>query len=311
MFRLAHLSDIHLGPLPAVKRSELLSKRAIGYANWRLNRKGEMNDAFLDRLVAHMLAAKPDHIAVTGDLVNLALKEELRLARAWLDTLGDPQDVSAVPGNHDTYVPDALKRIIDLWQPYMIGDESVEGNPFPYLRERGDVAIIGTNSGRATMPFMATGSFRSKQAKDTIALLDAAKDDGKFRVILIHHPPFKDATVWNKRLIGSGRFRDMVAEHGAELILHGHTHIVSFEEIEGPDGPVPVIGAPAASKAPRMANKDGEFRGRPGGRYNLFSISGALGDWSCRMEEFGYRDGSETVELIETRELYPRLSEVA
>ena len=311
MFRLAHLSDIHLGPLPEVKRRELLSKRITGYANWRLNRKGEMDDRFLDGLVEHMLAAKPDHIAVTGDLVNLALKEELRLARAWLDTLGNPRDVSAVPGNHDTYVPGALERIIELWQLYMTGDDEQSGNPFPYLRERGHVAIIGTNSGRATMPFMATGSFRSQQAKDTKALLNTAKDDGKFRVVLIHHPPFKDATVWNKRLIGSSRFRDMVAKHGAELILHGHTHIVSREDIDGPDGPVPVIGVPAASKAPRMANEDGEFRGRPGGRYNLFSISGAPGDWSCRMEEFGYRDGSETVELIETRELYPSLSEVA
>ncbi|MGI9353785.1 MAG: metallophosphoesterase family protein [Rhizobiaceae bacterium] len=307
MFRIAHLSDIHLGPLPAVKRRELLSKRMLGYANWRLNRNGDMNDRILDMLVAHMLAAKPDHIAVTGDLVNLALPEELRLARAWLDTLGDPKDVSAVPGNHDTYVPGALKEIIRLWQPYMTGDDSRTHYPFPYLRERGDIALIGTNSGRATMPFMATGTFGSKQVEETIALLRSAQEDGKFRVVMIHHPPFENATIWNKRLIGSSRFRAMIAEVGAELILHGHTHIQSIEEVEGPCGPVPVIGVPSASKAPRGERNEGkEESSRPGARYNLFSISGGPGKWQCGMEEFGFRDGSEAVELVESRDLYPR-----
>lgn len=307
MFRLVHLSDIHLGPLPAVKRRELLSKRVVGYANWRLNRKGDMNDLFLDRLVEHMQAAKPDHIAVTGDLVNLALPEELKLARAWLDTLGDPNDVSAVPGNHDTYVPGALKEIIDLWQPYMTGDDERTGNPFPYLRERGEIALIGTNSGRATMPFMATGTFRSNQAEETTALLRSAQEDGKFRVVMIHHPPFENATIWNKRLIGSNKFRAMVAEIGAELVLHGHTHIQSIEEIDGPDGLIPVIGVPSASKAPGVERKDSEENpSRPGARYNLFSISGDPGNWQCEMEEFGFRDGSEVVELIDSRHLYPR-----
>ena len=307
VFRLAHLSDIHLGPLPAVKRRELLSKRVVGYANWRLNRKGSMSDMFLDRLIEHMHAAKPDHIAVTGDLVNLALPEELKLARAWLSMLGDPLDVSAVPGNHDTYVPGALKEIIGLWQPYMTGDENRTGNPFPYLRERGEIALIGTNSGRATMPFMATGTFRSKQAAETTTLLRSAQEDGKFRVVMIHHPPFQNATIWNKRLIGSSKFRAMIAEVGAELILHGHTHIQSIEQIDGPEGPVPVIGVPSASKAPRGERKDGEEDlSRPGARYNLFSISGEPSNWRCQMEEFGFRDGSETVELIETRDLYPR-----
>ncbi len=312
MLRLAHISDVHLGPLPAVKRRELISKRITGYANWRLNRKGDMGNQYLEKLIDHMHAAAPDHIAVTGDLVNLALPEELRLARAWLDALGSPDHVSAIPGNHDTYVPGALAEITRLWRPFMSGDnDDGASNPFPYLRKRDHVALIGTNSGRATMPFMATGSFQSRQAEGTAKLLREMKDDGKFRVVMIHHPPFEGATVWSKRLIGSARFRKVISEHGAELVLHGHTHIVSQEEIAGPDGPVPVIGVPSASMAPRRPNNHGAFKGRPGGRYNLFSISGAPGNWSCRMEEFGYRDGSDTVEFIEARDLYPRLSEVA
>ncbi len=38
MTTLAHMSDIHLAPLPPVKWTELLNKRITGYLNWRLRR---------------------------------------------------------------------------------------------------------------------------------------------------------------------------------------------------------------------------------------------------------------------------------
>ena len=38
MFRLAHLSDVHLGPLPDVSYRQLASKRITGYLTWHRNR---------------------------------------------------------------------------------------------------------------------------------------------------------------------------------------------------------------------------------------------------------------------------------
>ena len=38
MITLAHISDIHLAPLPPVRWRELLNKRITGYLNWRLTR---------------------------------------------------------------------------------------------------------------------------------------------------------------------------------------------------------------------------------------------------------------------------------
>jgi 3',5'-cyclic AMP phosphodiesterase CpdA len=99
MFRLAHLSDAHLGPLPDVTYRELASKRAVGYINWQRNRRRHMHDAVIDTIVGDMKAMTPDHIAVTGDLVNLALDGEIEMARQWLETLGAPEDVSVVPGS--------------------------------------------------------------------------------------------------------------------------------------------------------------------------------------------------------------------
>ena len=58
----------------------------------------------LDALVEDLQAQRPDHIAVTGDLVNISLVAEFAPARAWLESVGTPDHVTVVPGNHDAYV---------------------------------------------------------------------------------------------------------------------------------------------------------------------------------------------------------------
>src|SRR3984893_3119034 len=103
-FVLAHLSDPHLPPLPVASGRELAGKRALGYLNWTRNRHKIHRREVLDAIVADMRARHPDHIAVTGDLVNLALKAEFAPAQAWLASLGTPDHVTVVPGNHDAYV---------------------------------------------------------------------------------------------------------------------------------------------------------------------------------------------------------------
>src|SRR4051812_7325842 len=105
MFTLAHLSDIHLGPMPELSFRELASKRVTGYVNWHRNRRRVMFGDTLVSLVNDLKAQKPDHVAVTGDLVNLATKTEIVGAGLWLKDLGSPTEVSVIPGNHDAYVP--------------------------------------------------------------------------------------------------------------------------------------------------------------------------------------------------------------
>src|SRR3546814_14710570 len=70
---------------------------------------------------------------------------------------------------------------------------------------------------------------------------------GHFRVVLLHHPPGPGKVAWRKRLVDAEAFRRVIAEAGAELILHGHDHTFGSEVIEGPGGPVPVVGVPSAS----------------------------------------------------------------
>jgi 3',5'-cyclic AMP phosphodiesterase CpdA len=144
MFVLAHLSDPHLGPLPPPQWRELLGKRATGFINWRRKRHLIHRGDVLARIVADLKAQAPDHIAVTGDLVNLALPGEYAPARAWLATLGSPADVTLVPGNHDAYVRSGIAASLAHWGDFMRGDEAAG---FPFL-----------NIGRMGAPFIYTRS---------------------------------------------------------------------------------------------------------------------------------------------------------
>ena len=282
MLRLAHLSDIHLGPLPDVSYRDLASKRVIGYVNWQRNRRRHMHDSVLETLIADMKTSAPDHVAVTGDLVNLGLDSEIEMARLWLETLGPPQDVSVVPGNHDAYVPGSFDKACRAWEPWMRGDgatQLVGRNAFPYLRVRGDVALIGISTARATAPFMANGFFEEGQAGRLSRLLDATAERGLFRVVMIHHPPVRGAVQQHKRLFGISRFHKVVDRHGAELVLHGHSHDPTLYWIGSRTARIPVVGVAAAGQA-------------PGGRhaaaqYNVLDIDGRPGAWSVRLTRRG------------------------
>src|ERR1700755_2022717 len=122
-FKLAHLSDAHLPPLPRARLAELAGKRALGYLNWTRNRRKYYRREVLDVLVADMQAQAPDHIAVTGDLVNLALDAEFAPALAWLEGVGPPDRVTAIPGNHDAYVSATSHRFGETFAPYFAGDD--------------------------------------------------------------------------------------------------------------------------------------------------------------------------------------------
>ena len=123
MFRLAHISDIHLGPLPDVTYRELASKRVIGYVNWQRNRRRALTEGHAGQPSSPTLLRRSLTIwrsPATSSIWRSTPSSEL--ARIWLETLGKPHDVSVVPGNHDAYVPGAFDKACRLWAPWMSGD---------------------------------------------------------------------------------------------------------------------------------------------------------------------------------------------
>jgi 3',5'-cyclic AMP phosphodiesterase CpdA len=294
MITLAHISDIHLSPMPEISFRDLVGKRITGWLNWKMRRNEELNSETLSSLVAHLKAQHPDFIAVTGDLVNLALDVEMDRAGRWLEGLGASDRVAVCPGNHDAYVPGALEAAGDAWGDYMRG-ETLDNSGFPFVRRVGDVAVISCSSAVPTRPFLAIGRFDEPQAERLARILTSMGEAGFFRCVMIHHPPSAELQHPSFGLKGNKLFRQVIAEHGAELVLHGHTHRSSIHSIEGRNHDVPVIGVAAASAAQGGRLDDPA-------RYNLFRIERQADSWSCVMREFGYqRLGNDIVMRMQMR----------
>jgi 3',5'-cyclic AMP phosphodiesterase CpdA len=281
VFTLAHLSDIHLSPLPRAKRRHLFSKRFLGYVNWHRGRKFVHRREILDLLTRDLTERNPDHIAVTGDLINLGIPEEYLRAADWLHQLGLPADVTAIPGNHDAYVrlhPDTSVR---HWRPYMESNEAGEAlfatpeSGFPFVRRIGDIGIIALSSAIPTMPFIAAGRLGKTQLADLARALDALGREELFRVVLIHHPPLPGQAGWRRGLRDAKSMRKVLQDHGADLVLHGHNHAQTVNELATASGFGIVIGVPSASE---MVNGHASAA-----RYNEYTIGRAGSGWRVEM----------------------------
>jgi 3',5'-cyclic AMP phosphodiesterase CpdA len=280
VFTLAHLSDIHLSPMPRARRRDLLNKRAIGYVNWHRGRKFVHRREILDLLTRDIIERKPDHIAVTGDLVNLGLPEEFLRAAEWLNHLGPPDRVTAIPGNHDAYVRLHPEAGTLHWRPYMEANETgaalmpTPETRFPFVRRLGDVAIVALSSAIPTMAFIAAGKVGKEQRAHLATALEALGREGLFRVVMVHHPPFPGQG-WHRGMRDAGSVERIFKQHGVELVLHGHDHVHQIREIGTVSGPGFVIGVPSASEA---------VSGRaPSARYNEYVIARNDNGWRVEM----------------------------
>ncbi len=273
MFYLAHISDIHLTPMPKIAWRELLNKRITGYINLNLNRKLCFNRNFLDRVVISLLQQKPDHLVISGDIVNLGTFEEFINGKIWLENLSKKIPLSISLGNHDAYVKGSLKQACNIFANWLKSDVDFEQDSyFPNVKIQNGVAIINVCTAIATLPFFATGYFSKKQAKNLEKILYICGQQNLFRIINIHHPPMKRATNWHKKLWGIRNFKNAIKSAGAELILHGHTHKESLEYMLN----IPVIGVGSASK-PCTYNAN----------YNIFGIEKADNRWHCILTRYG------------------------
>lgn len=291
-FTLAHLSDPHLAPLPAPRLGELAGKRVFGYLNWTRNRQRIHRRDVLDAVVTDMQEQGPDHIAVTGDLVNLALEAEFAPARAWLESVGPPDRVTVIPGNHDAYVRGTRHRFAEVFGSYLDNDEARgSAAAFPSLRRRGPLALVSVSSAVPTPPLMATGWLGRGQLDALERMLERLAAEQAFRVLLIHHPLRSDSRT--KRLTDASGLRALLRRHGVELVLHGHDHVHSLIWVDGPNGRIPAIGVPSASALAHGAH--------PAAAYNLFSIERDGAAWRCEQTVRGIDDSLRMRELQRTR----------
>ena len=281
MFTLAHLTDLQMPPMPRATPVQLASKRIFGYLNWHLRRKNLHRQSVLDALVADLHDQSPDHVAVTGDLINISLPQEFIAARRWLDALGSPETVTVIPGNHDVYVSMPAAESLNHWQPYMTGHDG-EPAAFPFVRRFGEIAVIGLNTGIPTVPFSAAGALGKTQLDAVGTHLRRLGRDNLFRIVLIHHPPLPKLAPPRRGLAEARDLEAVLKQEGAELVLYGHNHVQRLDHIDGPQGAIPIAAAPSASAAHGETNTLA--------RYNLFRIERTDEAWRCTMIGRGIRE---------------------
>jgi 3',5'-cyclic AMP phosphodiesterase CpdA len=243
MFRFAHISDLHLPPPSTPRVRSLQFKQILAFWSWTMKRKYLHRYHVIEAGLRALCDFAPDHLCLTGDLVNLALPEEIDQATGWLravETLG--MTCTLVPGNHDALVRPAVAHFMKAWAPWMgMGG----GGPakFPYVMHRGPAAFIGLSSAVPTAPGMAWGEVDRDQVEALEPLLKQAAAEKRFRVLLIHHPPALQNDSPRRRLRRSGPLLDLLERQGVELILHGHLPRATRTTLAGPNGGIPVCGA--------------------------------------------------------------------
>ena len=167
-FRIAVVSDIHLGPLAGRSHTE--------------------------RIVEIINAAKPDLVAIVGDLVDGTV-EELGPAAAPFQDLAAPEGTFFVTGNHEYFVEDTAAWLNELER---LGVQSLRNENTVIRRGGAAFDLVGVND--------LAGEERDDPPDFDRAL--AGIDDSRPTILLAHQPVMVSEA----------------AARGVDLQLSGHTH---------------------------------------------------------------------------------------
>ena len=147
----------------------------------------------------------------------------------------------------------------------MRGDDGIER--FPFVRRRGNVALIALSTGVPTGPFMATGRLGDRQLSRFAEALDQTRD--AFRIVLIHHPPLSPLRRYLRRLIDArGICAACWPSKAPNFCSTATITNAPLVWLDGPRGTkIPAVGVPSASAAAPHGDEDA-------GRLHLFRIDG-------------------------------------
>lgn len=257
--RIAHFSDLHVLALDGVSAGRFFNKRVTGLLNLRLKRSHKHRTGHVRAVAREITRARIDHVAITGDMTNLALDEEFKAVRNLLEVeLGLlPEQISAVPGNHDLYTRGAMRdqRFAKHFHDYIASDlpelsADIPLGRFPFVKLRGAVAIIGLSSAVPRLPLVASGEIGRAQLEALRRILGHAEVKSRVPVILIHHPihnpPSRFKTFMRGLWDADSLIEELAALHRG-VLLHGHLHVRRQSVLGTPAGELLSVGATSAS----------------------------------------------------------------
>ena len=189
MRTIAHLSDLHFG---------------------------RIDPLLLDPLVAAVEEARPDVVAISGDLTQRARSRQFVEARDFLQRLPRPQIV--VPGNHDVPLYDVARRFLSPLRRFR---RHITDDPAPFHRDD-EIAVVGLNTARS-LTFKGGRINQSQAALVERRLRDV--EPSVLRVVVTHHPFNLPDAADEDDLVGRAPMAMQVfADSGVDLLLSGHLH---------------------------------------------------------------------------------------
>lgn len=249
--RILHFSDPHLDPdLSGVPMSEWPGKRLIGAANLILNRRKHFDqvDEKISALDRFRQEQGVDLVLCTGDYTVLGTEPELERARKVIEPLTQaPEGFITVPGNHDLYMPDAVK---DQRFDRIFGDLMGEG-PWPRVRLfRDDVAVIGVNSARPNpQPWRSSGRVPDDQVEGLSRILEQPDMQDRFVIVMTHYAPRLDSGKPDSNSHGmtnAEAFLEACRPIRTGAILCGHIH--RRYQVQVPNVAAPIFCAGSVSQ---------------------------------------------------------------
>lgn len=207
MYRLAHLSDLHLGERP----EHLVAARA---------------------LVRSLLEEDVDHVVVTGDVTHSGLVGEYE---AWLELFAPLlalKKVTVVPGNHDRAGDGVAELLSDELRV------SVDG------REGLFMVCIDSTAPHNRSTFRSHGDLCEQMLGAVDEALERAPQ-GWTRAVLLHHHvtplPVEGLGEWFAERFGwphaaelpLGRELLRRVQGRVDLVLHGHKHVPREQVLDG------------------------------------------------------------------------------
>jgi 3',5'-cyclic AMP phosphodiesterase CpdA len=308
--RIAHCSDLHLLSLDGARILDFANKRWIGGMNLLTNRGRHYHTAAFEDMVADFNASRIDQVICTGDITNLALEQEFRFARERFDKIAlGPHNVTVLPGNHDAYVAAGADHFAAIFADHFSSDagwswptagvdepddDGAAADPWPLVRVRGEVAIIGLSTSLETPWFTAYGVVGPRQLRRLRAALADPRLAGKLRIVAIHHPPAGEPARSRIRgLRDRDAFAAVLAEVGAELVIHGHEHQDLYAELPGPNrasatGLIEVRGVPSGTYEAHRPERTA--------RYRVYEVVGGqiVGHWLRLWDSAAHRFVDDT-----------------
>lgn len=193
---IAHLSDLHFG---------------------------RVNARLLEPLRRRLAELAPHVVVVSGDLTQRARPAEFRQARAFLDSLPQPQVV--VPGNHDVPLYDVIQRFVRPLGSYR---RFIEENLEPQYVDD-ELAVLGINTARS-LAFKG-GRINVEQVARLRARMGVLPG-GVTKIVVTHHPFDADESRRGHvgQIVGRAAMAmRTLAECGADVLLSGHLHATHTE----------------------------------------------------------------------------------